>query len=347
VVRLFSRILFLRAALVCALALAFAGVSPRAAQAQDQAAMSGAFEGKQVIVLIDMPGTQKGVNVYPQRPNPFDANEYGKQIKGNPVALRVGDVVMITKVKVGGKNIEFQLGGGGYGTAGDNTDTAVHFTPADKSRREKDLQDQINNTDDPDQRRYLQRQLDDIRRQRERDDRRNQQIAQDDAARRTQQVTASRMTGGSRFNLNYNGKVPAEITPHDVMAALAQWVSFPIGVFGDQHIPNQTASSNQGGVPPPPDYGGTQTNDPNHGNTAVAPGNSVSVAPAAGGDPLHSLAKGMKLEDVHTLLGSPASATDSDHDGLTVHTEIFERSDATVTCAFVNGVLVTYNIAVH
>jgi hypothetical protein len=31
---------------VCALALAFAGVSPRAAQAQDQAAMSGAFEGK-------------------------------------------------------------------------------------------------------------------------------------------------------------------------------------------------------------------------------------------------------------------------------------------------------------
>ena len=56
--------------------------------------MSGAFEGKQVIVLIDMPGTQKGVNIYPQRPNPFDANDYGKQMKGNPVALRVGDAVM-------------------------------------------------------------------------------------------------------------------------------------------------------------------------------------------------------------------------------------------------------------
>jgi hypothetical protein len=345
-VRLFSRILFLRAAAVCALALAFSFAAPRGAQAQDQAAMSGAFEGKQVIVLIDMPGTQKGVNIYPQRPNPFDANDYGKQMKGNPVALRVGDAVMITKVKVGGKNIEFQLGGGGYGTAGDNTDTAVHFTPADKSRREKDLEDQINNTDDPDQRRYLQRQLDDVRRQRERDDRRNQQIAQDDAARRTQQVTASRMTGGSRFNLNYNGKVPAEITPHDVMAALAQWVSFPVATFGDQHIPNQTAGGGPGGAQ---GGGAVQTNDPNYGNPAVAPGNSVSVAPApaAGGDPLHSLAKGMKLDDVHTLLGAPASATDSDHDGITVHTEIFERSDATVTCAFVNGVLVTYNIAVH
>jgi hypothetical protein len=337
---------FLRFPSLIAFACVCAFVSPRVLRAQDQAALSGAFEGKQVIVLIDMPGTQKGVNIYPQRPNPFDANDYGKQMKGNPVALRVGDAVMITKVKVGGKNIEFQLGGGGYGTAGDNTDTAVHFTPADKSRREKDLEDQINNTDDPDQRRYLQRQLDDLRRQRERDDRRNQQIAQDDAARRTQQVTASRMTGGSRFNLNYNGKVPAEITPHDVMAALAQWVSFPVATFGDQHIPNQTApGSGPGGAPA--QGGAVQTNDPNYGNPAVAPGNSVSAAPAASGDPLHSLAKGMKLEDVHTLLGSPANATDSDHDGITVHTEIFERSDATVTCAFVNGVLVTYNIAVH
>jgi hypothetical protein len=345
--------LFLRAVLVCALAVAFAFVAPGAADAQDQAALSGAFEGRQVIVLIDMPGTQKGVNVYPQRANPMDANEYGKQMKGNPVALRAGDAVMITKVKVGNKNIEFQLGGGGYGTAGDNTDTSVHFTPADKSRREKDLQDQINNTDDPDQRRYLQRQLDDARRQRERDDRRNQQIAQHDAARRSEQVSANRMTGGSRFNLNYNGKVPAEITAHDVMASLAQWVSFPVATFGDQHIANQTAGGPQGGpgggaagAP----GGGMQQGDPNYGNPAAAgAGNSVSGAPAgaAGGDPLHSLAKGMRLEDVHTLLGSPASATDSDHDGITVHTEIFERSDATVTCAFVNGVLVTYNIAVH
>jgi hypothetical protein len=341
--------LFLRAALVCALGVASAFVLPGSAGAQDQAALAGFFEGKQVIVLIDMPGTQKGVNIYPQRPNPFDANDYGKQMKANPIALKVGDAVMITKVKVGGKNIEFQLGGGGYGTAGDNTDTAVHFTPADKSQREKDLENDIANTDDPDQRRYLQRQLDDIRRQRERDDRRNQQIAQDDAARRTQQVAASRMTGGSRFNLNYNGKVPAEVTPHDVMAALAQWVSFPVATFGDQHIPNQTAASNAGGPSGAPAQGGMQTNDPNYGNPSVAPGNSVGGAPApsAGGDPLHSLAKGMKIEDVHTLLGAPASATDSDHDGITVHTEIFERSDATVTCAFVNGVLVTYNIAVH
>jgi hypothetical protein len=336
----------LRFPAVMAMAWVCVIAAPGVARAQDQAALAGAFEGKQVVVLIDMPGTQKGVNIYPQRPNPFDANDYGKQMKSNPIALKVGDLVMITKVKVGGKNIEFQLGGGGYGTAGDNTDTAVHFTPADKSNREKDLENQIANESDPDQRRYLQRQLDDVRRQRERDDRRNKEMAQDDAARRTQQLAQNRMVGGSRFNLNYNGKVPAEITAHDVMASLAQWVSFPETTFGDQHIANQTAGGGPG-ASGGASGGAVQTNDPNYGNPSVAPGNSVGAAPAAGGDPLHSLAKGMKLEDVHTLLGAAASATDSDHDGITVHTEIFERPDATVTCSFVNGVLVTYNIAVH
>jgi len=321
-----------------------------------QSALQAAFEGKQVVVLLDMPGTQKGVNIYPDRPNALDANDYGKQMKSTPIALRVGDAVMVTKVKVDGKRIEFQLGGGGFGTAGDNTDTAVHFTPADKSQREKDLQDQINNTDDPDQRRYLQRQLDDLVRQRERDDRRNQQIAQQDAARRQEQVTANRMTGGSRFNLNYNSKVPDNISPHDVMLALSKWVSFPVATFGEQNIPNQNPPGAQNAVSGPAGAGNSAATiaAANAGNPAydggAAPAVAVApaaVAPAAVADPLHSLQKGMKLEDVHKLFGAPTTQNDSDHDGIQVHTEIFERPDATVTCAFVNGVLVTYNIAVH
>ncbi len=323
-----------------------------------ESALQAAFEGKQVVVLLDMPGTQQGVDIYPDRPNALDANNYGKRMKSFPVSLRAGDSAMITKVKVNGKRIEFQLGGGGFGTAGDSTDTAVHFTPADKSQREKDLEDQINNTDDPDQKRYLQRQLDDVRRQRERDDRRNQQIAQQDAERRQQQVTANRMTGGSRFNLNYNSKVPDNISPHDVMLALSKWVSFPTATFGDQNIPNQNPPAAQNavsapgvsGAPAPGNSAATIAaanagNPAYNGGAAQAP--AVAAAPAPSGDPLHSLQKGMKLEDVHKLLGAPATQNDSDHDGIQVHTEVFERPDATVTCAFVNGVLVTYNIAVH
>jgi hypothetical protein len=325
-----------------------------------ESALQAAFEGKQVVVLLDMPGSQQGVDIYPDRPNALDANNYGKRMKSFPVALRVGDAVMVTKVKVSGKRIEFQLGGGGFGTAGDNTDTAVHFTPAAPSQREKDLQDQINNTDDSDQKRYLQRQLDDLVRQRERDDRRNKQIAIDDAARREQQVTANRMTGGSRFNLNYSANVPATITPHDVMLALSKWVSFPTATFGDQNIPNQNPPGGQnaatapgvGGAPAPGNSPSTIA-AANAGNPAydggAAPPPAAAPAPgvAPSGDPLHSLQKGMKLEDVHKLLGTPTTQNDTDHDGIQVHTEIFERPGSTVTCSFVNGVLVTYNIAVH
>ena len=57
-------------------------------------------------------------------------------------------------------------------TVGDDTDTSVKFTPAPKSDREKDLETQIANTDDPDKKTDLQRELDYMRRQRERDDQR-------------------------------------------------------------------------------------------------------------------------------------------------------------------------------
>src|SRR5271163_4457561 len=108
---------------------------------------------------------------------------------------------MVTKVKVNKDNVEFQLGGGGYGTAGDNTDTSVHFTPADKSEREKELETQLNNETDPDRRRSLQRELDYVRSERERRDRIDRARAEDDAARRTQQIAIKRQQGGSRFNI--------------------------------------------------------------------------------------------------------------------------------------------------
>ena len=102
-------------------------------------------------------------------------------MKSFPVALHNGDAVMITTVKVKDKLIEFQLGGGGFGTFGDDTDTSVKFTPAPKSDREKDLENQLSNTDDSDQRASIQRELDYLRRQRERDDQRNRALAEEAA----------------------------------------------------------------------------------------------------------------------------------------------------------------------
>ena len=291
-------------------------------QAQDAQSLSQFFEGKQVVVKIDMPGSQQGIDIYPQRPNSLDAKNYGKRIKSFPVALHNGDAVMITTVKVKDKLIEFQLGGGGFGTFGDDTDTSVKFTPAPKSDREKDLENQLSNTDDPDQKASIQRELDYVRRQRERDDQRNKALAEEAAKEKKYQVDEDRMKGGSRFNLKYDGKVPPNTTPQDVMAALSQFVSFPPGM---------------GGGAPQALAGGTGPSAP----AAVAP--PASGAPAT----INGLQKGMHQDQVRALLGNPTGSADTDHDGLQVHSETYVQGNSYIHADFVNGVLVRYSIDVH
>jgi len=279
--------------------------------------LSQFFEGKQVVVKIDMPGTQQGVDIFPNKPNSLDAKAYGNRMKNFPVALHNGDAVMVTQVKVKDKLIEFQLGGGGFGTFGDDTNTAVNFKPADKSNREKDLENQLSNTDDQDKKDSIQRELDYLRRQRERDDQRNRAIAEQAAQIKRIQVDQNRAKGGSRFNLKYDGKVPPTITPQDVMAALAPYVSFPAGLGG-------AAQS----------------------VAAVAPGAApASVAPAAGS--VHGLEKGMHQEQVRALLGNPTSVGDTDHDGIQLHSETYTQGNSFIHAEFVNGVLVRYSIDVH
>src|SRR6476661_9724068 len=90
--------------------------------AQNEAVLRQAFEGKVVAVKIDMPATQQGVDVYPLDQIPIDFREVAQRLKDNSTSLRIGQQVMVTKVVVKkNSHIEFQLGGGGYGTFGDNT----------------------------------------------------------------------------------------------------------------------------------------------------------------------------------------------------------------------------------
>ncbi len=56
---------------------------------------------------------------------------------------------MITKLKVKDKHIEVQLGGGGYGTVGDETDSSVSVPNLSKSIREKNLEDELKGENDP------------------------------------------------------------------------------------------------------------------------------------------------------------------------------------------------------
>jgi hypothetical protein len=290
----------------------------RSAEAQDPNALSSSFEGKQVVVKIDMPGTQKGVDIYPNRQPSLDAKSYGDRLKQFGVSLQRGDTVMVTKVKVNKDNVEFQLGGGGFGTAGDNSDTSVHFTSSDKSSREKDLENQISNESDPDRRRSLQRELDYVRSERERRDRIDRARAEQDADRRTEQVGIKRQQGGSRFNVKLDARGMGDsLTPQVIQHALAEYVSFP----GD------AASGPPGGGPP----GG-------------APG--LAVRPSdQGGDPAQSLKKGMTREQVEALYGPAVEAHDRTENGMSMTSCTYKSRDEKVQADFVNGVLVQYSVS--
>ena len=107
----------MRTPFVAALALA---ILARGTQAQNEAALRAAFEGKTIAVRIDMPATSQGVDVYPQDGAAVDFREVAERLKDNGTALAMGRRIMITKVVVKrSSHIEFQLGGGGYGTFGD------------------------------------------------------------------------------------------------------------------------------------------------------------------------------------------------------------------------------------
>ncbi len=291
------------------------------AAAQDPNMLSGYFEGKQVVVKMDMPGTQKGVDIYPGRPQPLDVKSYSDRLKDFGVSLRNGDAVMVTKVKVNKDNVEFQLGGGGFGTAGDNTDTSVHFTPAAKSSREKELEDQLNTETDPDRRRSLQRELDYVRAERERRDRIERARAEDDAAMRAQQVAIKRQQGGSRFNVRVDArKMGDSLTPQVVMDALAAYVSF--GDAGGAPAGGQPADAAPGGTP-----------------------GLIVRNPEPTADPTPGLKKGMSRDQVEAMFGKAVEAHDRTENGLTITSCTFISKDEKVQGDFVNGVLVQYSVS--
>jgi hypothetical protein len=220
--------------------VALATAAPLAAQ--NEATLKAHFEGRIVAVRMDMPGTEHGVDLYPTGTPPIDFPRYQSRIKQFGAAIREGERAMVTKVKVKGKLIEFQLGGGGYGTSGDQTEPSVGFTPAPKTERERNLERDVKDVRDPVVKRRMEDELDYLRSQREREDRRNQALIAVATERRRQSIQERRLASGSRFNLRWRDGVPASaLTAEAVEVALASYVD-----FGDdpEHV-----------VPPPLAFG--------------------------------------------------------------------------------------------
>ena len=210
------------------------------AAAQSEAALKSYFEGRRVTLRMDMPGDAAGVDVHADAKRAIDFGKYKDALKRYGTAIRSDETSVVTLVKMKKDLIEVQLGGGGFGTFGDDTSTSSNLPLLEKSSREKDLEKRIKDEDDRDRRRRLERDLDDLRDRRERENSRIMAERERIEEQRRERIAGQRLRGGSRFNVRYDDRVPAGIRPEDLVAALAQYVDFGGG----------TAARDAG--PPPP-----------------------------------------------------------------------------------------------
>ena len=193
--------------------------------AQNEAALKSYFEGKRVTVRLDMPGTADGVDVEIDPARGINYKEYRDALKRYGTALSAGDTSTVTTIKVKGDLIEFQIGGGGYGTFGDDTSTSSGINLVDKSDRERRLEERIKDEKDRDRRRDMQDELNYLRARRERENRALRAESERLEEMKRERLAERRLHGGSRFNLRYK-KVPANLAPEDVIAALTEYVDF-------------------------------------------------------------------------------------------------------------------------
>jgi len=271
--------------------------------AQNEAVLRQAFEGKVVAVKIDMPATQQGVDVYPLDQIPIDFREVAQRLKDNSTSLRIGQQVMITKVVVKkNSHIEFQLGGGGYGTFGDNTSTDVSVVNQSETKAEKALRDSIKHAPGPTKRKQFEKELASLREERERENSRAEAEAKQAQSVMEANLRAKRAESGSRFNVRYRNGIPGDaLTPEGLMRALAQYVDF-------------------------------------------GPASGVASSDAGSGKTYASLRKGLLLDEVETLLGPAATASETKEGRLTVLNRTYRKDGQKVSASFVNGVLIDFAI---
>lgn len=280
----------------------------RVAFAQNEAALRAAFEGKTVTVKIDMPGTSRGVDIYPQKATPLDVRELAKRLKEHGTAVKPGQKMMVTKVAVkGNTHIEFQLGGGGYGTFGDviSNSSSVDAPSQGETKAERALKDSIKATSCcPTKRKQFERELASLRSERERENARADADAAQANEAREANLRVKRMESGSRFNIRYReGLTAAALTPDGVRQALADFVE-----FAEVTTPAPVAAA---------------------------------TAPSGG---FAALRKGLSVKEVETLLGPAASAGEEKEGTMLVMKRTYKKDGMLVTARFVSDVLIDFTI---
>jgi hypothetical protein len=278
-------------------------------------ALKGFFEGRSVTVRVDMPASSSGIDLYPEREYPLEFSKVADRIRSSGVAVREGDRITVTRVKVKDDLIEFHLGGGGFNAFKDGSGT-VSAPTSSKSRLEKDLERQLKDETDERRRRDLRRELDELRRQREREDARHREIAEATNELRRERDRQRALGMGSRFNIRFEKKdVPsAYLTPEGVMRALGKYVDFPgLGPRAPER-PEDLRLERPAGEPPPPED-----------------------APSADDGPVR---KGMTRAQVEALCGRPLREDESQEGVLRVRVARYRLGADRFEVTYVDDVVV-------
>lgn len=292
---------------------------PAPARAQSEAALRAAFEGKLVSVKVGLPATSRGIDVHPLEPTAVNWREVAERIKDYGTSLKLGDQAIVTKVVVKkDSHIEFQLGGGGWGTLFDSPGTGSVSTSAEgETKVERALKDSIKTATGPTRRKQLEKELSNLKAQRERENDVARAQAQQANAAHEANLRAKREQSGGRFNLRFKDGIPAaSLTAEGVMAALAEYVDF--SASGSKVT---TAS------------GATTA-------TTAAPTASAST----GGSALGRLRKGLSVREVEDLLGPADTAGEQKEGSLVVLKRSYTSQGMKVAASFVNGVLIDFAI---
>jgi hypothetical protein len=215
---------------IAATAAALLTASGTSVAAQDENTFRAYFEGRRVVLRMDMPGSADGVDVQIDPQRGIDYKKYHENLKRYGVAIRSGDSSRVTQIKVKKDLIEFQIGGGGFGTFGDDTSTSSNVHLLEKSDREKTLEKRIKDETDRDRERGLQRELDYLRDRRERDNRILSAESERIEEAKRERIAEKRLQGGSRFNLRWSPRLPVNLTSEDVAKALVEYVDFGSGI---------------------------------------------------------------------------------------------------------------------
>ncbi len=294
------------------LAVLFLSVAVGAATAQNEGVLRRFFEGKEVKVLLEMPGDTSGIDIHPERESPVDFRRVGDSIRRYGVAIKKGDSVMVTKVHVKKKLIEFQFEGGGFGSFSDYmNETAVPGTYVGKSEREKSLEIEKAAAMTNEQRDKIQHEIDREKSDRRRESARLQMEASQAKIMRDAQEKEQRLRSGSRFTIRYKHGVPPDaLTPQGLMKVLAKYVEFPPELTGAPLA--QAKLSTRG-----------------------------TLSPVGGA----SVAKGMTEQQVGAIYGKPVNRDEQVVSGMKIVKAKYENVNTELSAQFVDGVLTKYTIS--